>query len=84
MKIKEDEDYEKIIDKKKNCSYKSCLDNFFENNLSHCDFYDASILYKDLGKEEFFSKTKELPHFAKTFFKGRIFVIYEDNNMCYL
>ena len=84
MKRRKDEDYGKIIDKNENCSYKSCLDNFFENNLSHCDLYNATGLYKDFGKEEFFSKTKELPHFAKTILKGEIFVIYEDNKMCYL
>ena len=84
MKRKKDEDYEKIINEKNKISPKSCLDNFFENNLSHCALYNASVLYKDFGKEEFFSKTKRLKHFAKTIFKGEIFVIYEDNKMCYL
>ena len=84
MKRRKDEDYEKIIDEEENISPKSCFDDFWEYNLSHCDLYNASDLYKDLGKEEFFSKTKELPHFAKTILNGRIFVIYEDNKMKYL
>ena len=84
MKINKDKDYEKIIDEKNKISPKSCLDNFFENNLSHCDLYDAADLYKYFGKEKFFEKTKKYPHFAKTILKGEIFVIYEDNKMCYL
>ena len=84
MKINKDKDYEKIIDEKNKISPKSCLDNFFENNLSHCDLYDAADLYKYFGKEKFFEKTKKYPHFAKTILKGEIFVIYEDNKICYL
>ena len=84
MKINKNKDYEKIIDEKNKISPKSCLDNFFENNLSHCDLYDAADLYKYFGKEKFFEKTKKYPHFAKTILKGEIFVIYEDNKMCYL
>ena len=81
MKIKKDKDYEIIINKRFNISPKSFLDDFLEDNLSHCEFLNASVLYKDLGKEEFFSKTIKLKYLAKTIVNGRIFGIYEDNNM---
>ena len=84
MKINKIEDYEKIIDEKNKIPPKSCLDNFFENNLSHCDLYDAADLYKYFGKEKFFEKTKKYIYFEKIILKGEIFVIYEDNKMCYL
>jgi hypothetical protein len=53
MKINKDEDYEKIIDKDNKISPKSFLDDFWGNNLSHCNFYNASVLYKDLEKKSF-------------------------------
>ena len=81
MKIKKDKDYEIIINKRFNISPKFFLDDFLEDNLSHCEFLNASVLYKDLGKEEFFSKTIKLKYLAKTIVNGRIFGIYEDNNM---
>ena len=81
MKIKKDKDYEIIINKRFNISPKSFLDDFLEDNLSHCEFLNVSVLYKDLGKEEFFSKTIKLKYLAKTIVNGRIFGIYEDNNM---
>ena len=81
MKINKDENYEIIINERFKTSPKSFLDDFLEDNLSHCDLYDASVLYKDLGKNEFFSKTIRLKYLAKTIVNGRIFGIYEDNNM---
>ena len=86
MKINKDENYEKIIyeNDKSRFSHKSFLDNFFENYLSHCDLYDASVLYKDLGKKEFFSKTMKFKYLAKTILNGRIFCIYDDDKMKYL
>ena len=84
MKINKDKNYERIIDEMYKISPKSFLDLFLENYLSHCDLYKASVLYKDLGKEEFFSKTKRLKHFAKTILNGKIFGIYKDNKMKYL
>ena len=65
-------------------SSKSFLEDFWENNLSHCDFYNASILYKDLGKDEFFSKTKESPHLAKTILNGKFVVIYDNDDIKFL
>ena len=65
-------------------SPKSFLEDFWENNLSHCDFYNASILYKDLGKDEFFSKTKESPHLAKTILNGKFVVIYDNDDIKFL
>ena len=84
MKINKDKNYERIIDERYKISPKSFLDLFLENYLSHCDLYKASVLYKDLGKEEFFSKIKRLKHFAKTILNGKIFGIYKDNKMKYL
>ena len=65
-------------------SSKSFLEDFWENNLSHCDFYSASLLYNDLGKDEFFSKTKESPHLAKTILNGKFVVIYDNDDIKFL
>ena len=83
---KNSEDYEKIIHDGSHykISPKSFLEDFWENNLSHCDFYNASILYKDLGKDEFFSKTKESPHLAKTILNGKFVVIYDNDDIKFL
>ena len=83
---KNSEDYEKIIHDGLHykISPKSFLEDFWENNLSHCDFYNASILYKDLGKDEFFRKTKESPHLAKTILNGKFAVIYENDDINFL
>ena len=84
MKINKDKNYERIIDEMYKISPKSFLDLFLENYLSHCDLYDASVLYRDLGKKEFFSKTIREKYLAKTILNGRIFGIYKDNKMKYL
>ena len=83
---KNSEDYEKIIHDGLHykISPKSFLEDFWENNLSHCDFYNASILYKDLGKDEFFSKTKESSHLAKTILNGKFVVIYDNDDIKFL
>ena len=84
MKINKDKNYERIIDERYKISPKFFLDLFLENYLSHCDLYKASVLYKDLGKKEFFSKTIRVKYLAKTILNGRIFGIYKDNKMKYL
>ena len=83
---KNSEGYEKIIHdgSEYKISSKSFLEDFWENNLSHCDFYSASLLYNDLGKDEFFSKTKESPHLAKTILNGKFAVIYENDDINFL
>ena len=83
---KNSEGYEKIIydGSEYKISSKSFLEDFWENNLSHCDFYSASLLYNDLGKDEFFSKTKESPHLAKTILNGKFAVIYENDDIKFL
>ena len=83
---KNSEGYEKIIHdgSEYKISSKSFLEDFWENNLSHCDFYSASLLYNDLGKDEFFSKTKESPHLAKTILNGKFAVIYENDDIKFL
>ena len=83
---KNSEGYEKIIHdgSEYKISSKSFLEDFWENNLSHCDFYNASLLYNDLGKDEFFSKTKESPHLAKTILNGKFAVIYENDDIKFL
>ena len=83
---KNSEGYEKIIydGSEYKISSKSFLEDFWENNLSHCDFYSASLLYNDLGKDEFFSKTKESPHLAKTILNGKFAVIYENDDINFL
>ena len=76
-KIKHDGSHYKI-------SPKSFLEDFWKNNLSHCDFYSASILYKDLDKNDFFEKTKNQPQFAKTILNGEFAVIYENDDIKFL
>ena len=76
--------YQRIIDERYKISPKFFVDLFLENYLSHCDLYDASVLYRDLGKKEFFSKTIRVKYLAKTILNGRIFGIYKDNKMKYL